>query len=210
MDELTLAEHASLSLQERASDLTARTGDLFSKEFLRSIYSDAKVRKKVIIKRPKEVGNSNNALMKREIERKHLYERFNYCLNRGYRIIFLDETWICNTDYKMRSWNLPNKNTEVIDPQHTVKNHTAIVAIDRCGLVHHKVIQGWNNADTFLDFLNDLQAKVKDERVALFIDNCAVHHAKKVKWRIVMELKWILIYNIAYKPQFMPIELYFA
>ena len=76
-------------------------------------------------------------------------------------------------------------------------NVTAITTISDNGLVHNKLIDGWLTSDIMCDYLDELKAKYPNEKVAIFFDNCPVHHAKAVKAKFI-QLEFVPIYNIAY------------
>ena len=139
-----------------------------------------------------------------------MFDRLQYCKPRNYRILYLDETSISNTDHKLKSWAKPNEPIEVNPPDRAAANHTAITVIDKNGVVHYKLITGWNNTEKFLEFLNELKEKIVEERVTIVLDNASVHHAKLVKTRILLRYGWIPIYNQPYAPKYMPIEHFFA
>lgn len=84
--------------------------------------------------------------LKRLNERIRLFDRLQYCIPRLYKILFIDETAVSNTDHKQRCWSLPKSPIQINPPAQSAKNHTAIVAIDEAGLVHYKLIPGWANA----------------------------------------------------------------
>lgn len=59
-------------------------------------------------------------------------------------------------------------------------------------------------------FLAELKEKVADKNVAIVMDNCTVHKTKQVKKKILIDYKWLPIFNVAYCPQYMPIEFFFS
>ena len=82
-----------------------------------------------------------------------MFDRLQYCMPRGYKILYLDETSVSNTDHKLRSWAKPKEPIQVNPPSKAAANHTAITVIDCNGLVHYSLITGWNNTEKFLAFL---------------------------------------------------------
>ena len=50
-----------------------------------------------------------------------------------------------------------------------------------------------------------LLERSKPETFVLFLDNCTVHHSKKVT-QFLLENRIDVIYNVAYAPQYNPIE----
>ncbi len=60
-------------------------------------------------------------------------------------------------------------------------------------------------SDSFIIFLENLLLVHHPAKVALFLDNCSVHHSKKAKeFLIAHNIK--AIYNVPYSPQYNPIE----
>ena len=44
----------------------------------------------------------------------------------------------------------------------------------------------------------------------VMMDNCSVHKVKEIRRMIIEVFNWALVFNEAYKPQFMPIRKFFA
>ncbi len=60
-------------------------------------------------------------------------------------------------------------------------------------------------SDSFITFLENLLLAHDPAKVALFLDNCSVHHSKKAKEFFNLH-KIKPIYNVPYSPQYNPIE----
>ena len=64
-------------------------------------------------------------------------------------------------------------------------------------------------AEDFIVYLRKLRVKFKKEPLAIFMDNLQVHRAKEVK-RSFEELDMHPVWNVAYSPEFNPIEAVFS
>ena len=63
--------------------------------------------------------------------------------------------------------------------------------------------------EDFLDFLIRLDNLVKGKPFVVFMDNLSVHRSKKVR-ELMDQLKIEPIFNVAYSPEYNPIELCFT
>ena len=68
--------------------------------------------------------------------------------------------------------------------------------------------QAINSAD-FIDFLSKLRNKYAKRSIALFMDQLAVHKSREVRpWYEKLDIT--PVYNVAYSPEFNPIEAAFS
>ena len=68
--------------------------------------------------------------------------------------------------------------------------------------------QAIDSAD-FIDFLNKLRSKYAKRSIALFMDQLAVHKSREVKpWYEKLDIT--PVFNVAYSPEFNPIEAAFS
>ena len=77
------------------------------------------------------------------------------------------------------------------------------------GVDHYALYERSVKNQDFGNFLISLRQKYLNEEIALFMDNMRVHHSLLSK-EAYQELKLIPIFNIAYSPQFNPIESVFS
>jgi transposase len=77
------------------------------------------------------------------------------------------------------------------------------------GLEYYEVHEKSINIEIFIDFLKDLREVCHKEKIALFLDNLRVHHSNKVK-EYCLTHNIPLIFNIAYSPEYNPIENFFS
>jgi transposase len=73
------------------------------------------------------------------------------------------------------------------------------------GLEGYLVKQKSINSDSFIEFLQHLLERNDPINTVLFMDNCSVHHSRKVK-NFCESVNLKVIFNIPYCPQFNPIE----
>lgn len=85
-----------------------------------------------------------------------------------------------------------------------------IAAITReHGLLHYKCTGKSVNKEKFTDFVKELRNKIGTRPATLFMDNLKVHQTHLVRNECKTQ-GFKLIYNVAYSPQYMPIEFVFS
>ena len=65
------------------------------------------------------------------------------------------------------------------------------------------------NVDKFKEYLLRLKEKNGDDKICIFMDNLSAHTSNKSK-DAMRELGFRYIYNVAYSPDFNPIEFVFS
>jgi transposase len=65
------------------------------------------------------------------------------------------------------------------------------------------------NSQSFISFMHSLLDINSGQELAIFLDNCTVHHSKLVS-SFVKENDITLIFNVPYSPQYNPIEHYWG
>ena len=121
-------------------------------------------------------------------------------------IISIDETSIDSHICSDYGWSksgtrIQNKIT------HSKIRYSLILAINRKEIIHKELIKGSTNGEFFFKFIKNLVKKLKPKKNNyILLDNARIHHYKKVKEFIDMQLKIKLIYNIPYSPETNPIE----
>jgi transposase len=110
----------------------------------------------------------------------------------------------------MKSWSNIRQNINLNKFKRFSKNITVISVIDANGLAHKKKLNGFINGEIYRQFLRELEFKVGSQNIAIFFDGLSVHKMK-ASWELILkEFSWIGILNVAYSPDFNPIELYFS
>jgi len=72
-------------------------------------------------------------------------------------------------------------------------------------------LPGRKNAEAFLTHLKTLRKAYQGRHIILFLDNCSIHHAKKVRRYLADHKKhFTIIWNAAYTPELNLIERYWG
>ena len=128
----------------------------------------------------------------------------------GYRIIYLDETFFTRRTVPQTEWMLPGENVAV--DQDLVKEPclSLLSGISKeRGQEHYQLYTKSLNIQRFKEYLKELRARNGDDKVCIFMDNLAVHTSEKTK-KYMKELGFRWIFNVAYSPEWNPIETVFS
>lgn len=68
------------------------------------------------------------------------------------------------------------------------------------GLEHFKIFEFSVNTDKFIQWLDELKAITKNDKVLLFLDNLGVHKAKRAK-KVMKKHGFRWVYNVPYSPE---------
>jgi len=125
------------------------------------------------------------------------------------KIISVDETHIDTHIYGQYGWC--EKGKRIIINKHVCSKtrYTLILGISNKKIVHYKLILGSANAKKFNDFINELSKKITVNDIYILMDNARIHHAKIVK-KNMDNLKLKTLFNVAYMPEYNPIEKMFS
>ena len=92
----------------------------------------------------------------------------------------------------------------------SVQSLAVVAAVSReHGLVAWHICDRSINSDTFIEFLQKVTSVKAAKDSVIFMDNCRVHHSKKVNQHLA-DIGLRAIFNVPYSPQFNPIEKYWA
>ena len=81
-----------------------------------------------------------------------------------------------------------------------------VAAVSReVGLVAWHICDRSINSETFIEFIGKVALATPCQNAVLFLDNCRVHHSKKVKGHL-KDVDLTTIFNVPYSPQYNPIE----
>ena len=124
--------------------------------------------------------------------------------------MYLDEAVFTFNTIRKKAWFSKLENLKVSQESRQMKPLALIAAIesDR-GLVSYAIREGSINAESFIDFLQQLKEHMLCPEICLYLDNLSVHKTRAVKEKFE-ELKIHPIYNIPYSPDFNGIESYFS
>ena len=122
------------------------------------------------------------------------------------RIIFSDEAVFTTATLPNRAYSAKKHNVH-IEEKLTSSPAVAVVA----GVSVEGGLEGYHiqarsiDSDAFIQFVLTVLERSKPETFVLFLDNCRVHHSKKVS-QFLLENRIDVIYNVTYGPQYNPIE----
>lgn len=100
-------------------------------------------------------------------------------MKEGARIYWADEMGIQSTDNRGRSYGLVGK-TPIIKKSGSRFKANMLAAISPQGFMNWMVFEENCDAKKFIEFLGRMRRQIK-QKIFLIVDNCRVHHAKKVK-----------------------------
>ena len=126
------------------------------------------------------------------------------------KIIYVDE--VCFTKLALLRKAYSHRFTNLAVNQIDVYTgyHCAAVAVSKeKGLEHALISDSAINQTDFIGFVKDIQRKNRGLKLALFMDNLAVHKGKDVK-PFYTKLNITPLYNIPYSPATNPIESCFS
>ena len=108
-------------------------------------------------------------------------------------VIYIDETTFHLWMHSSRCW--VTRDMTLTLPTERGKSITLIGALSsRRGLVHYSIFEGSNNAETFLDFLQRLKLKCRNDPAVIVQDNLSVHRAGAV----------MQLYDATFRHMFLP------
>jgi transposase len=128
----------------------------------------------------------------------------------GRILVFLDETLFTKRAIKLREWSGKNSNLAVDQEEVYVGYRSALAAMTAAKGVHLVMI--WDHAvkePEFEHFIKKLRTKAGKKPIALFFDNLWVHKTAEAR-ALMAKLDITPVYNVAYSPEFNPIEAVFS
>ena len=124
--------------------------------------------------------------------------------------MYVDETLFGKRSLVQRDWANKNSNLTVNQEDVCQNYRNVVAAITEDGGVYHTMIQDdpFKGSD-FQYFVHALSQKMNGEPFALFMDGASIHKDREVK-KDFIELNVTPILNVAYSPEFNPIEAVFS
>ena len=161
---------------------------------------------------------ANMTITRKRVRRKLIYKKKNIIISRrkfketiklinGDDIISIDETSIDNQLCPIYGWS-PKGKRIIINRNAVKERYTIITAISKEKIIHHNIIKGSADANHFRTFIMNLVNKGIENK-HLLVDNARIHHAKIVNDYLSTTSNKFL-YNVAYTPEFNPIEHMFS
>ena len=130
--------------------------------------------------------------------------------NAGYRFIYLDETMVTRKTVPLTEWARPGENMRVDDAKLKEPTLALLASIStEKGLEHYQIFHKSVDKKKFEEWLRGLKESSGDDKVCLFMDNLGAHTSDDSK-KVMRELGFRWVFNVAYSPQWNPIELTFS
>jgi transposase len=131
-------------------------------------------------------------------------------IDRGFRIIFLDETLITKSTITKREWTPKKKGLEISFDQFSREVIAIIASVSRDAGVDLIMNFGKSvNKEKFKVYLEELRSRYFFDDICIVMDNLRVHNCNDVMERLD-ELGIEYIFTPAYSPDFNPIESVFS
>ena len=135
-----------------------------------------------------------------------MIDQVRQAISSGKRVIFSDEAvfttaTLCNRAYSAKKHNVQIEEKLTSSPAVAV---VAGVSVDG-GLEGYYMHARSIDSDAFIQFVLTVLESSKPTDFVLFLDNCRVHHSKKVT-KFLLENGIETIFNVAYAPEYNPIE----
>ena len=107
-------------------------------------------------------------------------------------------------------WSLKKDNLKVNEAKLNEPTLAVLAGISKeKGVEHYKIFPRSVNIPKFKEYLTELRAASGDDLVCLFMDQLSTHTSEASK-KAMKELGFKWIYNVAYSPEYNPIELVFS
>ena len=128
----------------------------------------------------------------------------------GYKIVYIDETTYTKAQYKKLEWSSRRNNYE-FDMKYLDEPCLCLLMgiSEEEGVEHWQIFETSVNNAKFGEYLEGLRAANKNQKIAVFMDNLSVHQSKDSQ-AALKKLKIEHVFNVAYSPEFNPIELVFS
>ena len=120
-------------------------------------------------------------------------------------IISIDEMAVYEDEKSVHGWSKKGEKCMQKAKKIKGKRYTLCMAMSNKKILHYKLCEDSMNSNHFNNFVTELTKKINIEKKCLFMDNASIHKNKKLK-EIINEKNLNVIYNIAYKSEFNPIE----
>ena len=135
-----------------------------------------------------------------------MFQQVRNAIGSGKRIIFTDEAMFTTATLPDRAYAAKGHNI-TLEEKLTSSPAVAVVAgvSAEYGLEAFFIHQRSIDSDSFIQYLLVLLQTSKPSDFVIFLDNCRVHHSKKVD-EFLKQNQVEVIFNVPYGPEFNPIE----
>ena len=145
-------------------------------------------------------------IWEKRVEYCHWFLQANYHFG---KLIFIDETGFRVSMRRNRGRSEREHAARLVVQKKKTKNITAIAGISINRIEHYKILDGNGNAERFVEYLNELFAKLPEPGYTLVMDNARFHHSEIVK-AAAQNAGHQIVYLPANSPYFNPIEFLFS
>lgn len=131
------------------------------------------------------------------------------CIYLGFRIIYIDESSITNKNCNFRCFK--KENEKINFKYNNIFKSNLIMAIDNKSVIYYEIRDNSTNENIFLNFINNLITKLKNESVENFVfvlDNLSCHKTPSMK-KLFLDNKINVLFNSPYMSEWNCIELAF-
>ena len=135
-----------------------------------------------------------------------MIDQVRQAVSSGKRIIFSDEAVFTTATLPNRAYSAKKHNVHIEEKLASSPAVAVVAGVSVEGGLEGYHIQARSiDSDAFIQFVLTVLERSKPETFVLFLDNCRVHHSKKVS-QFLLENRIDVIYNVTYGPQYNPIE----
>jgi len=85
-------------------------------------------------------------------------------LKDNHEILYLDESSFQNNIISMKSWSRKNSKLKRSNIGREASN-SVMAVINKSGILHYEVNEGRNNSTHFVEYMNNLEKKLKEKEV---------------------------------------------
>ena len=130
--------------------------------------------------------------------------------NKGSKVVYIDECMFTRASVPKSEWCLRNRNLTISDKKLHAPTLALLAGISfEEGLELCKVYKKSVNIPKFKDYLQSLRKANKNKKLTIFMDNLSTHRSEEAKEEMRQQkIEWI--FNVAYSPDFNPIESVFS
>ena len=174
---------------------------------LRQVYRIHRIKKKKY-RWYKVAKNMDEAAIRQDLGR--MKRQLTMAKNDGYRFVYLDETMVTRKTVPDTEWARPKENVQLDLAQLDEPTLALLASIStEKGLEHYQIFHRSVDKKKFEEWLRGLKESSGADKVCLFMDNLSAHTCEDSK-KVMRELGFRWVFNVAYSPQWNPIELTFS
>ena len=111
----------------------------------------------------------------------------------NHEILYLDESSFQNNIISMKSWSRKNSKLKRSNIGREASN-SVMAVINKSGILHYEINEGRNNSENFVEFMNNLEKKLKETevlrkklnrgQVTVILDNAKIHVSKNSRMNL--------------------------